>query len=453
MNKYQHKITFDSSCEFPIYDTVDVLVTGGGPAGIAAARTSAKAGLKTLLIERLGFLGGAAVAGYSGTFCGLFHGSETPLEDGPRQCVFGFADEFYQEMKKRDGVTQPQRYGKTYLVPHNPQVFKEVAEDMVLQEGANILYHVSVVGVIKEKDEFLGVVIDTKSGFTQIRAKKIIDTSGDADVIFRSGGEYTMGDNGSIQNPTMIFRLGNVDVTKFFDFWGKDTISPDKVTDLMRDAVSKGATLPRLKVWVYYTTRPNELFMNVTLITGKDGRALNVCDPLDHTEAEIVARQQVREYAKFFKEYIPGCEESFVNDMSCEVGVRQTRSIIGIEKLTDKDIAAAVKRKDGICKCAWPIELHNGEQPYMYWFINDFYDIPYGALVPETGENIIVAGRNLSAEHKALASCRVITQCFEMGHAAAVATDIAIKKNIKFRDVAGEEVRKIMNENGSRLDD
>ncbi|GAA0742660.1 FAD-dependent oxidoreductase [Clostridium oceanicum] len=452
MKKYKQVIVYDTNCDLPIYDEVDVLVAGGGPAGIAAAETAARHNNKTLLIERLGFLGGAAVAGYSGTICGMYYGCENPTEEEPKQAVFGWTNKFYQAMKKRNGVTRPQPYGKTFLVPHDPQVFKEVSEDMVLDSGAKILYHSTIVGVIKENDEFKGVVIDTKSGLAQIRSKVIIDATGDADIIYRAGYDYTMGDNGVIQNPTMIFRLGGVDVKKFFDYWGEDRISPDKVTQAMKKANEKGANLPRLKVWVYDTTRPNELFMNVTLITGKDGRALNVCDPDDHTEAEEIARKQVREYAKFFKENIPGCELSFVNDLSCEVGVRQTRSIVGIDKICNDDVANARKRSDGIVACPWPIELHNGEAPYLFWLINDYYEIPFGALVPKVGENLIVAGRNLCADHHALASCRVVAQCFGYGHAAGFAANKVVKENIKFRDIKGEDIRKLLNSEDTRLD-
>lgn len=452
MRRYQQNITYGRDCAYPVYDQVDVLVAGGGPAGVAAAETAARQGLKTLLIERMGFLGGAAVAGYSGTICGLFYGSEDPLREGPRQCVFGWTDRFYRELQRRNGVTAPQLYGKTYLVPHEPQIWKEAAEDMVLAAGARILYHTNVFGVIVEGEEFLGVVVDTKSGLAQIRAKVIIDATGDGDVIYRAGLEYTMGENGIVQNPTMIFRLAGVDVPEFFDYWGEDTICPDKVTALMVGANACGYHLPRLKGWVYYTPRPGELYMNVTLISGADGRPLNVCDPDDHSEAETAARRQVKEYARFFRQYIPGCGNSFINDLSPEVGVRQTRSIRGVERLTDADIAAARKRPDGIARCPWPVELHNGEKPYMFWLTDDYYEIPYGALVPVRGEHIIVAGRNLSAEHRALASCRVTAQCFEYGQAAALAAAMAVTQNRKFREIDGREVRAAMNREGARLD-
>ena len=449
MKEFRHTVIYHTDCALPLYDEVDVLVCGGGPAGIAAASMAARQGRSVLLVERLGFLGGAAVAGGSGTVCGTFLCSDTPEVDGPRQTVFGFTEEFLQAMRARGGVTPPQLYGKTYLITHDPQVYKEVAEELVLGAGAGILYHTNIFGVIKEENIFYGVVIDTKSGLAQIRAKVLIDATGDADLIYRAGGGYTMGDN---QNPTAMFRLGGVDTARFSDYWGPNTISPDCVTDLLHEANRQGWHLPRVKVWVFPTPRPGELLMNTTLLTGRDGRALNVCNPEDHTEAEIVGRRQVQEYARFFREHIPGCEHSFINDCSPEVGIRQTRSIRGIARLTNDDVAHARKRSDGICRCPWPIELHAGETPYLFWLINDYYEVPYGSLVPETGEHLLVAGRNLCAEHQALASCRVTAQCFEYGHAAALAADLSIRRDLPLRELSGAEIRARMNENGARLD-
>lgn len=156
MKEFRHTVIYHTDCALPLYDEVDVLVCGGGPAGIAAASMAARQGRSVLLVERLGFLGGAAVAGGSGTVCGTFLCSDTPEADGPRQTVFGFTEEFLQAMRARGGVTPPQLYGKTYLITHDPQVYKEVAEELVLGAGAGILYHTNIFGVIKEGDFLWG---------------------------------------------------------------------------------------------------------------------------------------------------------------------------------------------------------------------------------------------------------------------------------------------------------
>ena len=135
-----------------------------------------------------------------------------------------------------------------------------------------------------------------------------------------------------------------------------------------------------------------------------------------------------------------------------EYGLTDDEIIRGIARLTNDDVAHARKRSDGICRCPWPIELHAGKTPYLFWLINDYYEVPYGSLVPETGEHLLVAGRNLCAEHQALASCRVTAQCFEYGHAAALAADLSIRRDLPLRELSGAEIRARMNENGARLD-
>lgn len=445
--------TYIESCrhKLPVLAEVDILVAGGGAAGVAAAATAAGKGHKVLLVEQYGFLGGAAVAGLSGTICGLYLASDGSRQ--PQQVVYGFTDIFCRELAKRNGLTAPQQYGKTWTVTHDPLVWRETAEDLLEAAGANILYHTGILGVIKDGDDFKGIVIDTKSGLAAIHAKILIDATGDADLIYRAGLSYTMGDNGRIQNPTMIFRLGGVDVKKFLAEWGDDTISPAKITERIEYACRHdGYDLPRKKIWIFGTPRPGELLVNATRLVGKNGRELNVTLPQDYTEAEILGRRQAREYAEFFKKYVAGCENSFINDTGVEAGVRQTRTITGVETLSNRDVLTRRKRPDGIVKCPWPIELHSGEKPKVEWLLDDYYEVPFGALVPEKGENIIVAGRSLAAEHEAMASARVTAQCFQYGQAAAVAVDLAIKNKCCIRSLQGEEVRFILNKDGARLD-
>lgn len=435
--------------DLPVIAEVDVCVIGAGAAGVAAAITCAEAGLSVAIIEKYGFAGGAAVAGMSGTVCGLY--SATESNRMPEQVVYGFTERFVREIDSRGGLTKPQRYGKTWTVAHDPLVWRETADDLLTASDVRILFHTTVTGVIIDHERHSGVVVESTAGRAAIHAARTIDASGDGAVASRAGLEYAFGDNGSIQNPTMFFRLGGVDTDLFWKSWGDDTICSDITSERIAAASADGHDLPRKKIWAFATPRPGELLVNATRLSGADGRMLNVVDPEDFTEAEIRGRRQVRSYEHFFRHAVEGCEDSYVIDTGVEAGIRQTRTVIGVETLTNEDVLNLRKRPDGIARSPWPIELHEGERPKLHWLLDDVYEIPYLSLVPRNGENIIVAGRCLSAEHEALASCRVTAQCFEYGQAAAVATLLSIRHSIDYRQIPGERVRTEMISRGSAL--
>ncbi|MGW2198069.1 FAD-dependent oxidoreductase, partial [Streptosporangium sp. NPDC001682] len=222
-------------------------------------------------------------------------------------------------------------------------------------------------------------------------------------------------------------------------------------TERIKEARALGADLPRQKIWIFTTPRPGELMVNATRLTGADGRMLNVIDPADFTEAEVGGRRQVRAYADFLIETMPGCAGGFVVDTGVEAGVRQTRSVVGVETLSNEAVVTGRKDSSGIVRSPWPIELHDGDRPKLHWLIDDYYEVPYLTLVPEAGENVIVAGRCLSAQHEALASARVTAQCFEYGHAAGVATVLSLDEGTPYRRLDGARVRSAMTQNGSAL--
>ena len=443
MGSYLESLDPNSYNKLGILGTFDIIVLGGGPAGIAAATTAAEAGHKTLLIERLGFCGGAAVSGMSGTICGLYNSVEDPQAAQPQQLIFGFAERMRSALDLQGGLTAPQIYGKTWVATHDCATYKKVATDLLRNSGVQILFHSEMIDVLAQNNVIEGLVLHTKSGFTKVLAGRFIDCSGDADIIFRAGLSTTKGNNGVIQNPSMMFKIGNVDIARYLKYWGDDTISPPKVVKKLEEREE----LIRKKVWLFPTVNPGEVLVNGTKITGFDGRALDVTDPLDHSEAEQFSIYQAKAFFNFLKEEIPGCENAYFIDYAQEVGVRQTRSITGVKRLTNEDVVNGRKLKDTIARSSWPIELHYGSKPKTEWLIDDYYDVPFGALVPSSGQNVIVAGRCLSAEHEALASCRVTAQCFEYGRAAAMATDLSLKFDLNYQEIDGMEIASLMNEN------
>ena len=431
----------------------DVLVIGGGAAGVATAVTAARQGLKVTLIERYGFCGGGAVAGHSGTVCGLYEATKDQRA-APRQVVFGFAEEFVDRLVARGGLTDPVAYGLTYTRVHDPLVWREVADDVLRKENVEVIYHATATGVHMDGAEAVeGAMIFTKEGPLDVRAKVVVDASGDADVVAMGGLPSFVGDNGKVQNPTMIFRIMGVDTDRFRAAYGDNTIMPPEVSELILAQHNGGNyALPRAKIWLFETTRPGELLCNCTRIVGPDGRELNPLFHRDFTDAEIEGRKQVREYARFFRDRLEGCENSFVNDTGVQVGVRQTRQVQGTSRLDNTDVVEGTKFRDGIARSPWPIELHTGQKPRVEWLLNDVYEVPYGCFVPSRGENLLVAGRCLSAEHEAVASARVTAQCFSYGHAVGHAAAVAIREKIAPRDIDGADLRIILNREGAALD-
>jgi glycine/D-amino acid oxidase-like deaminating enzyme len=429
--------------------SADIVVAGGGAAGVAAATTAARHGHSVILLERYGFCGGGAVAGLSGTVCGLYEA--TDANRIPEQVVFGFADEFVRRLEARGGLGPALRYGKTLTRVHEPLAWRETADDFLAQAGVHTIYHAVAVGVLREGDTVEGLEVWTKQGPVEIRAGVVIDASGDADVAAMAGLPTFVGDDGRVQNPTMIFRMAGVDVPAFLAAYGDDTIMPQAVIDLIDAAAAEGLALPRRKIWLFPTTRPGEILCNCTRIVGADGRELNTLFMDDFTEAEVEGRRQVREYARFFRERLAGFAGAHVVDTGVQAGVRQTRQIRGTALLSNEDVVSARKHADGIARSPWPIELHSGEKPMVRWVLDDFYEVPYGCLVPERGENIIAAGRCLSAQHEAVASARVTAQCFSYGHAAGIAASLSLRDRVPLRALDGADIRRQLNREGARL--
>jgi len=430
----------------------DVLVVGGGAAGVAAAYTAAGQGLKVLVLERYGFCGGGAVAGMSGTICGLYMAHDD-RQRAPERLVYGFVDDFIAAMDARNGLTGPVRYGETFTRVHNPHVWRESAEGLLASQGVQVLYHCLVTDVLLDGGERIaGVVAHTKQGKLEVRAKVAIDASGDAELAAMAGLETRVGLDGHVQNPTMIFRLSGVDVARFLEEYGEDAIMPDRVTQMIISSNAAGGyKLPRAKVFLFPTPRAGELICNCTRIVGNDGRELNPLIARDFSEAEYEGRKQVREYERFFRDHLVGCEQAYLNDTGVQVGIRQTRQAVGLQTLTNDDVVSGTKRRDGIARSAWPIELHSGEKPRLSWLFDDYYEIPYECFVPARGESLLFAGRCLSAEHEAMASARVTAQCFSYGHAIGHAAAQAINENLAVRDVKGEDIRLVLNRDGAQL--
>ena len=426
----------------PVRFRPDVCVVGAGAAGVSAAVAAARCGLSVLLIEKYGFCGGATVAGLSGTICGLYASGVGE----PRQIVFGFADEFYRGLRERGGVQEPVPFGQTYLLPHDAFVWKETADALLAEAGVEVRFHTRFLDAWRgEADGRVHTLLVVgQEGQYAIQPTYVVDASGDAAVLHAVGGETYLGDNGTVQTPTMIFKMGNVDTEAFAK------LDPREIDRAVIAADRAGRyALPRHHVYVFPSPNTREVLCNMTRITFPDGSTPLGIDSGDLTYAETAGRRQARAYCEFLKEAFPAAfGAAHMVDTGVQVGIRQSRSIVGHRQLTNEDVLRARKYPGACTHSAWPIENHGAGELRIVYLENDHYDVPFETLVPTVGSNLLVAGRCMSAEHEALASARVTGQCFGMGYAVGAAVGLMCAEGRGSQQLTGVDVLNYMKQRG-----
>ena len=434
----------EAAREIPVIAESDVLVVGGGAAGMAAACAAARAGASTLLIERQGFLGGTLTAVTLGGFCGTHM-----VVDEARlaRVVGGFYLDIEQRLAARHAILPPKRHGKIVGTPYESASLKIVADEIAAAPGVNLLFHTYAVAVDYHDRRIGAIIVENKGGRAAIRAGVVIDCSGDGDVAARAGADFTLGDHGVTQYGSAMFKLGGVDIAV------AEKLSRADIREHLEAAVAVGYPLPRTATGVHINPLEGVVHLNVTRLGDEAGRPFNMVDPGQLSRAEIIGRRQVYMYEEVFQKFVPGFAKSRVIDIGTTVGVRETRLIAGEQTLTVEMVKGCVKPADRIACSAWPLEAHGEGRGTVWEFLPDaeHYGIPYGCLVAKGFDNLLVAGRNLSATHLAQASVRVAGPCFAMGEAAGVAAVLATRAHIAARDVAVGEIQQQLLEHGAIL--
>jgi hypothetical protein len=434
----------EQSREIPIGGECDVLVLGGGPSGVSASLAAARSGAHTILLERYGFLGGMASAGMVGSLCGFFTSGTQK-----KPVVAGIASELVKRLRTRGGVTKKRTTEYNSQLAHyryNPEVLKYVADEMVVQAGVEVLFHTLVVDVIHQKGGYLsGVVAENKSGRFAFLGKMIVDATGDGDIAAKAGAPYEFGDGkNTAQSMTTMFRITHVDFDK------AKRINHKMLQIKLQDARDKGLCLPRIHGAILSTVPFGMVSANITSIAGLSG-----IDARQLTQAELEGRRQVFEYLRFLREYQSGFENSELASIATQVGVRETRRILGQHVLDETEVINGKKSQYGIARGAWPVELHDPQTKQIRWELlitdDDYYEIPIGCLIPNGFSNLLVAGRCISTTHVAQASTRVIAQAIATGEAAGVIASQCVSSGRDPREIDASETRAKLLANGALL--
>jgi len=446
----------------------DVLVLGGGNAGCAAAIAAARHGAKTLLVERYGFLGGTATASMVGPWM-TFH-------SGERRIVGGIAQEIVERLVRSGGspghVVDASDYVPT-ITPFDPEAHKALLFEMMREAGVSLLLHAWFLRAELHDRADGGVEVDraivaTVSGERAYRGKITIDATADAYVAASAGVPVQQGDaRGRVQPASLMFRLSHVDLDATAAYLrahpdqmrtsleahernGPALTAVAGLYDLWESARAAGEVdVPRELVSFFISPYPDEVTVNMTRVTDVDP-----LDADDITRAEIEARAQVMQLVRFFRGRVPGFANARLAATGTQIGVRESRRIVGRYTLTRDDVLHARQFDDAVARSAYPIDVHNPSgsgTATQRLAPGTAYEIPYRCLVPVDREQLLVAGRCISTTHEALASTRLTPTVMTLGQAAGTAAALANESGVRVGDVDARTLRSALEADGVDL--
>jgi len=431
----------------PLYGEYEVVVLGGGPAGIAAAVAAAHAGRRTLLIERYGFLGGMGTAAGVTNFCGL----HANVHGKMHRVVRGVASELLDRIDQLGGLNAPHLIlGKILAQAYDTAAYKIAADDLLAAQKVELLFHALGAGIVMHDEKRIdALLVETKAGRQAVRALTFIDCSGDGDLAAWAGARYEIGDNnGSMLYPSMMFRLNGIDPERAGEAWRT-------IPALMEQAEAAGTHhFPRKAAIVRPQRSAIEWRVNFTQLARADGAAINGLEPDDLTRGEIDGRRQAVKAFNFLRT-VPGFEKSYIVDLPPQLGIRETRRIVGGYMLSGEDVLGCASFEDSIGVNGWPIESHvAGDVVFKFPPIPEsrgFNELPYRMLIPESLDNLLVAGRCASMTHDGQSAARVSGACFAMGEAAGTAAALALGGNTIPRDIAVNKLQLELRKQGAFL--
>jgi hypothetical protein len=415
------------STAIPVHSEVDVLVAGGGPAGFAAAVSAARAGARTLLVERFGVLGGMWTAALVNPYFDVTGKG-------------GLNDEL------RGRLLERKAWGGLRNITYDPAEMTLQLDDLVTESGAQVLLYALATRPLVENNQVKGAVVETKSGPLAILAKVTIDCTGDADLAARAGAPFQQGRpaDGLMQPMTMMFRISGLRADypeHHTTLWYRALREIVGEENLLKGVPFKNPALVRLP-------QPGEAMIQWTHVRGVSG-----IDADELTRATLEGRQQVKRAMEFLRQAKHELGDIRLVALPVAIGVRETRRITGGYTLSLEDLKAGRRFDDGICLVRFPIDIHEpGDTSQTVGYIMKPYHIPFRCLVPQNVENLLVAGRPISGTYEAHASYRVTGNCVAMGEAAGLAAALAVQRKVTPRQVPGKEVADMLRKRGVLLD-
>ncbi len=456
--------------ELPVIDEYDVIVAGGGPGGIPAAVAAARAGAKTLLIERYGYLGGMATAGLIAVILGTRASGapEVPM-------IGGIAEELCRRMTQLGGAPDYDDAVKRGGIAFHPEAFKLAADEIVLSTDADLRLHTWVADAIVEDGRIVALVLESKSGREAVAGRVFVDATGDADVVARAGAGFTFGRDfdHAVQAMGSMFHIAGVDDSRLPQ--GEELSA---IRARAFEAVTAGEINAYNPMWggVLAGRYTGHHLPNATRFAG------DPTDVEDLTRGELQVRRDTWELLAWWRKHVPGMEEAFLVQTPAHLGLRESRQMIGRDRVTGRDVVEARKREDAVARCPYWIDIHcplgrtrhnthlcytgcpntppcamyeehydelpgdgTADRAALYPRAGGWFEIPWGSLVSADICNLLTAGRCISADHQAMAALRVMGTCMAIGQAAgegaAMAADASSEGDATLVDVAALQER------------
>ncbi|HUV39999.1 MAG TPA: FAD-dependent oxidoreductase, partial [Planctomycetota bacterium] len=399
----------------PVIGRYDVAVIGGGPAGVAAAVAAARGRARVLLVEQTGCLGGMGTAGQVPAFC--------PYSRGGKPLIRGIGLEVLERLRAAGGVGRDHSdYG---WIPINAEILKQVYDAMVGRERIDLRLFTFFSDTVRRGRRLKAVVFESKAGRQAAVADVFVDATGDGDVAARAGVAFDLGDaHGRMQAASLCFALAGVDVSRYWTYVNR--VGGGRIMEWLREQESRGR-LKRIPRTEYRGVHGQEIAPGVLGFNFGHLYEVNGTRPEDLARVMVDGREMIRSFVAFARKRMPGMRGASLVSTAALPGIRETRRIRGRARLTLDDYLAGRHFADEIAEYDYTVDVHNARRSAALFkkFVRDFdrralppgrsYGIPYRCLLPAEVDNLLVAGRALSADREAHGSVRVMPACFATG--------------------------------------